>query len=213
MQESDKRKIIDITPTINENMAVFPGDVEYQRKTSLNFDTGSHFALSSLKATVHLGAHTDAPNHYHPDGEGIDKRDLDLYFGAATVIELKLPPKACITPQDLETQQGFQPRVLFKTSSFPDPYHWNENFNALSPELIHFLANQGVRLVGIDTPSIDLADAKDLLTHKAVFQNDMAILEGIVLDKVKPGDYVLCAFPLKLENADASPVRAVLFNH
>jgi arylformamidase len=67
-----------------------------------------------------------------------------------------------------------------------------------------------VKLVGIDTPSIDLAEDKILQSHHAVARHDMAILEGIVLDQVKPGMYQLIALPLSIERADATPVRAVL---
>ena len=74
------------------------------------------------------------------------------------------------------------------------------------------LASQGVVLVGIDTPSIDLSQDKLLESHQAVARNDMAILEGIVLDGVAPGNYTLIALPLKIEGADASPVRAVLLD-
>ena len=102
------------------------------------------------------------------------------------------------------------PRVLFATGSFPDPNAWNEDFSSLSPELVHLLADAGVRLVGIDTPSVDPSTSKALESHSAVAQRDLAILEGLVLDGVAPGLYRLMAFPLKLSGADASPVRAVL---
>jgi arylformamidase len=67
-----------------------------------------------------------------------------------------------------------------------------------------------VKLVGIDTPSIDLAEDKVLESHQAVFSHDMAILEGIVLGHVSEGIYQLIALPLKIEGADATPVRAIL---
>ena len=102
------------------------------------------------------------------------------------------------------------PRVLFKTGSFPDPSKFNLDFMALSPELVRYLQRCGVVLVGIDTPSIDPFDSKTLPTHLAVGEAGMADLEGLVLDGVQPGVYELVAAPLKLRNADASPVRALL---
>jgi arylformamidase len=66
--------------------------------------------------------------------------------------------------------------------------------------------------VGIDTPSVDLADDKQLFVHHAIYEYDMAILEGIVLDQVIDGLYELIALPLKIKNGDASPVRAILKN-
>ncbi len=204
-------KIYDLSPTIDESIAVFPGDTPFQRKTVLDIQNQDAIGLSSIESTVHLGSHTDAPNHCHPKGPGIDQRSLDFYLGPAQVIEvLELGPFGRITPEHLKPIHA--PRVLFKTKSFPNPYQWKEDFNALSPELIHALNKEGVHLVGIDTPSIDLANDKILKTHLAVYENDMAILEGIVLDDVPEGVFELIALPLKLKDADASPVRAILID-
>jgi len=100
--------------------------------------------------------------------------------------------------------------VLFKTGSFPNPDDFNEDFNALSPELIAELARRGVVLAGIDTPSIDLFHDKVLATHEAIARHGVMNLEGLVLKDVEPGVYQLIALPLKLVGADAAPVRAVL---
>jgi arylformamidase len=102
------------------------------------------------------------------------------------------------------------PRVLLATGTYPDPEHFNTDFAALSPELVEALHGQGVRLIGIDTPSVDLFDSKDLPAHKTFLRCDMAILEGLVLRDVPPGVYELIAMPLRLMGFDASPVRAVL---
>jgi arylformamidase len=100
--------------------------------------------------------------------------------------------------------------LLLATDSFPDPATWLPDFGALSPELIHYLADRGVTLVGIDTPSIDSANDREMIAHKAVFDRDLAILEGLVLLDVPEGVYTLVAPPLRLRGAEASPVRALL---
>jgi arylformamidase len=203
-------EIIDITPLINSKMAVFPGDTPFQEEFLMSTDKGELLTLSKITTTVHLGAHTDAPNHYAAHADGIHLRSLDYYLGPAQVIEVKIPRGHRIRVSDLNNQKITAPRVLFKTLSFPNPYLWNSDFNSLSAELVEFLAQNKVRLVGIDTPSIDLAADKDLESHLCVYKNDMAILEGIVLDHVKEGVYELIALPLKIEGADATPVRAIL---
>lgn len=203
------RKLIDITPVISEDIAVFPGDTNFQRNELLSFENGNNLVLSSIKSTVHLGAHVDAPSHYHPQGKTIESRDLSLYMGLCQVIEVQKNSEGRILPQHIDTEIRAK-RVLFKTNSFPDPNRWNNDFLALSPELIEFLNQQNVLLVGIDTPSVDPADDKELLTHNAIYQSDMAILEGIVLTDVKPGLYDLIALPLPIKEGDASPVRAIL---
>ena len=213
MEELDKREILDISPLVSEKLAVFPGDTNFEREVLMDFKKGNHLVLSAIKTTVHVGAHADAPGHYHPAGQGIDERPLFYYLGPTTVVELSLPPKTRITPEHFSKcwrEEAFHSRILLKTSSFPDPFQWSPDFNALTPELVHFLADRGGVLIGIDTPSIDLACDSELLSHKAIYERDMAILEGLVLDHITPGHYFLSALPLKLEGSDASPVRAIL---
>ena len=203
-------EIIDITPMINSQIAVFPGDTAFAQEFSMSTDKGDHLTLSKIATTVHLGAHTDAPNHYAKGAESIETRSLDYYLGPAQVIEVETRPHKRIQIQDLKGQVLQAERILFKTRSFPDPYHWNNDFMALSAELIHYLHKNKVKLVGIDTPSIDLAQDRALESHMAVSQNNMAILEGIVLNHVDEGVYELIALPLKIQGADATPVRAIL---
>jgi arylformamidase len=102
------------------------------------------------------------------------------------------------------------PRVLLATGTFPDPTRFERDFAALHPELVDHLHARGVRLVGIDTPSVDLFESKDLPAHQRFLAHDMAILEGLLLRHVPPGVYELIALPLPLVGFDASPVRALL---
>ena len=204
-------RIIDISPVINSQLAVWPGDVPFSRELNLSIADGANIDLSAIRGTVHLGAHTDAPSHYAANGEGIAQRDLSLYLGPAQVISVDVERGRRIQPEDVPVAIT-APRVLFKTGSYPDPTHFNTDFCALSPSLIAKLAGEGVCLVGIDTPSIDPAESKDLPSHAMVAAHDLAILEGIVLDQVDDGVYTLVALPLRIEGADASPVRAVLLD-
>ena len=202
-------RLIDISPTLSERIAVWPGDVAFSRTISAAFAAGDHLDLSSIRSTVHVGAHTDAPSHYRAEGAGISDRSLERYYGPCQVVSVTVGRGQRILPEHLNTAID-TPRVLFHTGTFPDPETFNRDFAALSPELIGHLADRGVELVGIDTPSIDPCDSKALESHNAVADRDMAILEGIVLDHVEPGHYLLIALPLKIEGADASPVRAAL---
>ena len=201
--------LIDISPPIHAATAVFPGDVPFSREVALDMSAGHHLTLSAIRTTVHIGAHTDAPNHYMANGEDIASRPLERYFGRCQVVEVEVARGARIYPGDLRAQIG-APRVLFKTGTFPNPDAWNDDFASLSPELVDMLASQGVVLVGIDTPSVDPATDKELPSHAAIGRHDMAVLEGVVLSHVSPGPYTLIALPLALVDADASPVRAAL---
>jgi arylformamidase len=204
-------EVYDISPEISSHTAVFPGDRAFDRDITLDLMRGDNLTLSQITTTMHIGAHTDAPNHYHREGRGIETRGLHYYLGPCQVVTVKLPRGQRVVPADIATVAITARRILFKTESFPDPTCWNGDFNSLSAALIDALASKGVILAGIDTPSIDPAEDKLLEAHQAVFRNDMAILEGIVLDRVPDGHYNLAALPLKIKNADASPVRAVLW--
>lgn len=202
--------IYDISPVIHEGLAVFPGDTPFKSEFLMQTSEGDLLTLSKFSGSVHLGAHTDAPNHYAKDKEGISDRSLDYYLGPAQVIRLDIPKDSRITPEILKNKKIVAPRVLFYTGSFPNPDRWVDDFCALSAAGVEWLHSQGVKLVGIDTPSIDLANDKVLESHTAIHIHNMAILEGIVLNTVPEGVYELIALPLKIKGADASPVRAIL---
>lgn len=207
-------RIIDITPRIGPALAVFPGDVKFQRHVAMDMRRGDHLTLSSITATLHLGAHADAPNHYHADGTDIAQRDLSYYIGRCQVVHfLDLPKNGRVTRDQWGDRKVEAPRVLFRTSSFPDPNHWEPGFASICPDLVQTLAMQGVRLIGIDTPSIDPGESKKMESHHVIRSHDMAILEGLVLDHVSEGMYSLIALPLPIEGGDASPVRAVLLEN
>lgn len=207
------RTIIDISPVISSKTAVFPGDTPFEQNFLLKIDSGHNIDLSTIKTTVHIGAHTDAPRHYHADGVSMAEQKLNYYIGSAQVIEVFVGKGQRITLKDLTHVDIKATRVLFKTSSFPNPNTWNDDFVSLSAELVNYLATKKVILVGIDTPSIDLANDQILESHTAVYKNNMAILEGIVLSEVSVGLYDLVCLPLKIADADASPVRAVLIQY
>ncbi|MCB0421800.1 MAG: cyclase family protein, partial [Bdellovibrionales bacterium] len=166
--------------------------------------------LSHITSTLHLGAHTDAENHYAPSASGIEEKALKNYLGLCQVISVNLPRGTAIASEALTDIPIKAPRVLFRTGSFPDPNCWNGDFNFISPDVIESFAKKNVILVGIDTPSIDAAHSKELPAHQAIHKNKMSILEGIVLSDVPDGLYQLVALPLPIVGADASPVRAVL---
>jgi arylformamidase len=199
----------DISPELSESTAVFPGDRPFRRAVSQSFARGDNLELSSIDTTLHLGAHADAPSHYRAGGEPIDRRPLERYLGRCQVVSVSTPRGARILPSHLSGELK-APRVLFKTDSFPDPNRWNSDFCSLSPELVEWVRARGVVLVGIDTPSIDPEDSKPLESHGAVAAGDLAVLEGLVLTRVPDGIYTLIALPLRLRDADASPVRAIL---
>ena len=198
--------IHDITPLVSPRLCVWPGDTPPSREVLLDRERGDSITLSTLRASVHLGAHADAPSHYGA-GASIHEVPLDAYLGPCQVVRLGMARRTRLTAMPGPV---LAPRVLFATGTFPDPETFNEDFAALSPALLDSLAAQGVRLVGLDTPSVDLFESTDLPAHAACLRHGLAILEGLTLKDVPEGVYELIALPLRLEGFDASPVRAVL---
>jgi len=213
--------LYDISPPLGPGLAVFPGDTPLSREVVLDLDRGDPVTLSTLRATCHLGAHVDAPSHYDPLGVSIGERPLDPFLGRCRVVRVEVRLGELVTPGMVRDALQSGPcaapdrrpdaaRVLIATGTYPDPLEFRRDFAALSPDLIDWLADAGVILVGVDTPSVDPADSKELPAHGAVRRHDLNILEGIVLDGVPPGLYELIALPLRLSEFDGSPVRAVL---
>ena len=202
--------ILDISPRIDAHLAVWPGDTAPSREVLLDIAAGDTVTLSTLRLSVHAGAHADAPSHYGRDAASIEARPLDTYVGACRVIRVAAPRRHRVTLADLGDAPLDAPRILIATGTYPDPSHFSTDFAALDPGLVDALHAAGVALVGIDTPSVDLFDDTALVAHGRFLAHDMAILEHLALGDVAPGRYELIALPLKLAGFDASPVRAVL---
>ncbi|MFD1710894.1 arylformamidase [Ottowia sp. GY511] len=200
----------DISPPVNANAPVFPGDTPYSQAWSAELAPGCPVNVGRLTLSPHVGAHADAPLHYAADGAAIGDVPLAPYLGPCRVIHaIGCGPLIewrhiahAITPD-------LPPRVLVRTYERA-PTAWDPALSAYAPETVARLADAGVRLIGIDTASIDPADSKTLDSHQVIRQRDLRVLENLVLDAVPEGDYELIALPLKLTTADASPVRAVL---
>ncbi|GIW88643.1 MAG: kynurenine formamidase [Isosphaeraceae bacterium] len=197
--------LIDISPTLDSATWVWPGDTPLERRVLLDRARGDSLTLSTLTATVHLGAHADAWSHVAAGGCSIEAHALDPYVGPCQVIAVETVAGRRITPEQLPRQIE-HPRILFRTGTFDG----STDFAALCPETVHALADRGVTLVGIDTPSIDPFDSKTLDAHHACVERRVMILEGLMLRDVPTGCYELIALPLRLVGFDASPVRAVL---
>jgi len=201
--------LYDLSPTIRPETPVWPGDTPFGSRLTLATAAGAPVNLSAITTTLHLGSHADAPFHVDGRGEGIGELSLEPFLGTCQV--LKVPPVHLLEPRHLEGVDLDNPRrILFRTESLADRRAFSERFTALSHELAALLAERGVLLVGLDTPSVDPFESEGLTAHHNLVRGGVAILEGLVLDGVPEGTYELIALPLKLAGLDASPVRAVL---
>ena len=202
------RRIRDISQKLHSGLPVWPGDTAFGQAKTWKMDEGSPVNVSAVTMSTHSGAHADAPLHYSETAPDIASVDLSPYLGECLVVDARGVGSE-IEVGDLP-HLGSADRVLFRTfDTFPHD-SWPDPTTAIAPETIEWLAVQGVKLVGIDGPSIDPQDSKDMLAHKAVLKHDIRVLEGLVLDDIEEGRYELIALPLPIVGGDASPVRAVL---
>jgi arylformamidase len=203
-------EIFDISRTICEGMAVWPGDPEFECSWPLLKRRGDSCNVSSLRMGTHTGTHVDAP--FHVDDSGIDAASLPFrkLIGPARVYSIS--GVECIQVSHLKQLdwRGVQ-RVLFKTRSDSNHHDsFEPNYVYLEKEASEFLANCGMLLVGIDAPSVDAIESEDLPSHKILLDHGIIILEEAQLSAVVPGDYELICLPLKLAGCDGAPVRAIL---
>ena len=220
-------RLWDISPPISVATPCFPGDTAYEQRWNARIGPDCPVNVSAITLSPHLGAHADAPLHYGADAPAIGSVDLSPFLGPCRVIHA-IDKGALLTPEHLAhactqgkgnpstfarrasaDKEGLPPRILVRTCRRA-PTEWSPTFSAFAPRTIAWLAERGVRLVGIDSPSVDPADSKTLDSHQQLLAHDMRVLENLVLDDVNEGDYELIALPLKLATADASPVRAIL---
>jgi arylformamidase len=202
-------KLWDISPPVTPDSPLFPGDQAYRQQWTATLAPGCPVNLSAITFSPHIGAHADAPLHYANGAAAIGAVSLAPYLGPCRVIHA-IGCGALVRPEHLRHAiEQLPPRVLVRTCERA-PTTWSDDFSAFAPETIAWLAALGVRLVGIDTASVDPATSKELPSHRQLLEHDMRVLENLVLDEVAAGDYELIALPLKLTLADASPVRAVL---
>jgi arylformamidase len=207
---SQGERLFDISPALSPDIAVFPGDTPLTREVLLQVEDGDPVTLSTLRTTVHVGAHIDGPNHYTADATGVTSWPLERCIGPCQVLHVKAASDGRIGPASVTNAGISHQRVLFATDSYPDPTHFNTDFVALHPDTVDALHECGVTLVGIDTPSVDPASSTTLAAHARFREHSMTILEGLVLSDVPAGVYELIALPLNLVGFDASPVRAIL---
>ena len=191
-------------------MPTWPGDTPFQARTVWAMGPGAPVNVGMFSQSTHAGTHADAPSHYAENGSPASDFDLSVYLGPCRLVDAR----GCgglIEPRHVAAAlAGAPPRLLIRTyDAFPHEA-WDNAFPAVAPETLEALAAAGVRLIGVDTPSLDPEQSKTMDAHNVVARHGMAILEGLVLDQPPPGDYELIALPLNLGGLDAAPVRAVL---
>jgi arylformamidase len=213
-------KFWDISRTLTDNLAPWPGDTPFHFELTKKIPDGAVVNLGAISMSVHNGTHADARFHFDPSGESIDQVQLETYVGRAVVVDLTkdfsqdgqrfieighLQPHAEIVAQTS--------RILIRTGVWHDSTIFPESIPVIAPDVAGWLQARGVKLLGLDLPSVDPIDAKILANHHALARSGIAIIESLDLSGIAPGIYDFAALPLKIAGGDGAPVRAVLWRN
>ena len=217
----------DITPSLSGSTPTYPGDTPFGFHWTQEVKNRALANVSTITLSPHVGAHVDAPLHLSDRGHDVSQYPIETFLGPCIVIDVtddlpnKIPVGAMLgteylTDEAKEAMRSGISRVLFKTRKTRCT-EWTDAYCALTPELVQTFVFRDIKLVGIDTPSIDPANCEKfyyapnkLYAHWIAFNGGMAILENLDLSAVSAGIYELIAMPLPLRGVEASPVRAVL---
>jgi arylformamidase len=212
-------KIWDISRTLSNDLAEWPGDEPCRFRLTREKTKGASVNLGAIRMSVHNGTHADARFHFDTDGESIEKAPLETYLGRATVVDLgqaflDTKEKHLITIEDLRPsaeQIAATSRLLVKTGRWSDSTIFPDKIPVIAADVPVWLQKNGVKLLGLDLPSVDEIDSKSLQNHHALVRAGIAIVESIDLSGVAAGIYHLAALPLKIAGGDGAPMRAILW--
>jgi arylformamidase len=211
------KRLIDISQPVADDSAAYPGDAPFQRELTLNYAESKIVNLTKFSMSPHVGTHVDAPAHIKGDmtspADLAGNLPLQPFIGPAIVINVSGRTGAISwsAVEDRLTELTNLPeRVLFRTQEKVRYNVFESEYSFLTPELVSKLAECGVKLLGIDAPSVDQIGSKTLEVHHEMDRLGMVWLENLDLSQVRSGEFFLIAFPIKFMELEASPVRAVL---
>ena len=197
---------------VRNGMVHWPGDPPFHIERATDLDKGDAATVSHMDLGVHTGTHMDAPLHFIRHARSIDTMPLDATIGPARVISIR--DKKSITREELSEHAIFAgERLLFRTINSEhawDSDRFEENFVFISQDGARYLAERGVRTVGVDYLSVGGFKIDGPQTHEALLAAGIWIIEGLNLKGVEAGEYELVCLPLKLMGAEGSPARAIL---
>jgi arylformamidase len=201
--------IIDISRPIQNSTPTWPGDTPFDFELMWTKEASGSVNVGKLEMSTHTGTHIDAPFHVDSEGKKVHELDLSIYCGKAKVIHLQ--DVEVITAHELK-KAGLSEteRLLIRTDSWDDPLRFPEEFSYFHPDAAAYLKEIGVKLIGVDVPSVDFMKSKELPAHHSFLEHSIFILEGLDLSAAEQGDYELIALPLPIVDGDGSPVRAIL---
>jgi arylformamidase len=204
-------RLRDISITLANGTPEWPGDTPYSCGWNATLSQGSSVNVSTYTTSPHVGTHADAPLHVRDGWPGSHELPLEAFYGRVSVVDVADVTEE-IEVAIIEAAVGVGPveRLLLKTGCTIGSGSFPESWPMLSEACARTLLGRGLRLLGVDAPSVDERHSKTLPVHKMIFSGNACILENLDLRRISPGAYELLAFPIKIMSLDAAPVRAIL---
>ncbi|GGI42635.1 cyclase family protein [Mammaliicoccus stepanovicii] len=199
---------IDITQTLTNDIAHWPGDEPFRFEFSATKEETGSVNIGSISTSTHIGTHMDAPFHFDDDGIKIDEIDVNKLIGEATLIEIL--DQDIITADTLKNYDIKGSIIMIKTKEQANAHIFPQNVPVLNEEAIKYLSSIGVCVFGIDVASVDDIDSKTLNNHHAFNRYNIINIENLLLEHVSSGYYDFIGLPLNIKGADGSPIRAVI---
>ncbi|MGD6872397.1 arylformamidase [Sutcliffiella horikoshii] len=206
-------RMYDISRPLSEDTPTWPGDTPFHYQVNWSKQHTGSVNVGSIKMSVHTATHVDAPYHFDDKGKRLDELDLSVFKGPAVVVDVRGHHKIERKHVEKVIGQHHAKRILFRTDAWEKEGEFPEQIPTLSLGVVELLRDMEVPLIGVDLPSVDVLDSKELNIHHSLHQANICILEGIDLRDIQEGEYELIALPLKIKGADGCPVRAVLIEN
>ncbi len=181
--------------------AVYPGDPAPQKTMLSKMQDGDEYNLTAFSMCAHNGTHVDAPLHFLKEGKGVGAVALEKFVGPAYVGTVRCDVGEREARALLQAAQnahpGAQRRILIRGDA------------TVTEEAAAVFAAAGIDLIGNESQSVGPEDAPAAV-HLALLSAEVVLLEGIRLDAVPDGAYMLNCAPLNLGDCDGAPCRAIL---
>jgi arylformamidase len=205
-------RIYDISVPIRSGGLVYPGNPEIDISLQQAVAKGASANVSNIRFGSHTGTHADAARHFFDDGQPVDKIPLERLIGPALLVSFGDAVLSIGAAELREQDVKGHKRILIRTrnSALLSQKEFVKDYTYLAPDGAQYLVDIGVELVGVDYLSIEQFHSGHHRTHRTLLERAVVIVEGLDLSSPPPGEYQFICLPLRIEDCDGAPARAVL---
>jgi arylformamidase len=199
---------IDLTRRLDDRLVCWPGRRLPNVRWDKRIEDGHHCNVSVWSLEAHTGTHIDAPRHFVAEGQPIEQISLETLTGPCELVEISAEPVLTLTIDEAQSRVGVR-RLLIRTG-FGEDGSFSDHPALLTPGAAALLLGGGLALIGTDRLSVDASTVPDFTLHRLLLGSGCVIIEGLSLGGIAPGSYELCALPLPIAGAEASPARVLI---